>query len=68
MELNGKMRKKPAVIDRLEAPDYKTSALSSPLLCLHKSNYRQEVKCYGNADWGDCTCIWKSISLLFILY
>ena len=67
------MRKKPAVIGRLEAlnletPDHKTSALTSPPLCLHKSNYQQEVKCYGNADWGDCTCIWKSIILLFILY
>ena len=67
------MRTNPALISRLEALnpemlDYKNRALISPLLCLLKSNCQQKVKCYGNADWGDATCIWKSILLLFILY
>ena len=50
------MRTNLAWISRLEALnsetlDYKTSALTSLLLCLLKSNCQQKAKCYGNADW-----------------
>lgn len=67
------MRTNPVWTSRLEALnsetlDYKTSTLTSLLLCLPKSNCQKKVKCYGNADWGDSSCIWKSISFLFIPY